>query len=197
MININLKDKQPNIRHLYEMIPVLYDQKWAQQADPNQPLYYMYRGIKRKNGLRYDITVIPTKLLGNEFVKTKGHRHIGNYQELYEIIEGEAIVLIQKEEEGIISDIQAIKSKPGDIIIIPSNYAHITINPGQTDLKMGNWVSENCHSDYQPIEKFGGAGYFYTTDGWIKNRNYSRVAELKFGKPLAKMPSDLSFLKSN
>ncbi len=197
MINFNLENKQPNIRYLYEMASILYDQEWAKQADPNQPLYYMYRGIKRKNGLRYDITIIPAKLLGHEFIKTKGHQHIGNYQEVYEIIKGKAIILLQKEKNGIINDICAIEANSGEVIIIPSGYAHITINPSNNDLKMGNWIAENCHSDYQPIEKFSGAGYFYTTNGWIKNQNYFQVPKLKFEKPRTKMPSNLNFLKNN
>ncbi len=80
---------------------VLHDQKWVKTA-PNIELYYMYRGLKKKNGARYDITVIPPKMLGKEFVKTKGHYHIGSYGEIYIVLKGKAIYLMQKEKNVIL-----------------------------------------------------------------------------------------------
>jgi len=75
-------DKKPNIRYLYDIKEVLYDKDWLKKA-PNLELYYMYRGIKEKSGLRYDITIIPGQMLGKEFTKTKGHQHIGKFGEVY------------------------------------------------------------------------------------------------------------------
>jgi len=45
-----LKKRKPDVRFLYDMKEVLYDRKWAKKAS-NLELYYMYRGIKKKNGL--------------------------------------------------------------------------------------------------------------------------------------------------
>ena len=95
-MEINLRGKKPDIRYLDDMREVLYDKKWAKKA-PNLELYYMYRGLKKKNGLRYDITLISPQMLGKEFVKTKGHEHL-NLGEVYIVLEGEAIFLIQKRE---------------------------------------------------------------------------------------------------
>jgi len=92
-MEMNLKDKKPDIRYLNDMKEVIYDKKWLKTA-PNLVLYYMYRGIKKEGNLRYDITVIPSRMLGKEFVKTKGHEHIGEYGELYMVLEGEAICLM-------------------------------------------------------------------------------------------------------
>jgi len=94
-MRINLKNKKPDIRYLNDMKNVLYDQQWAKTAS-NFELYYMYRGLKEKDGLRYDITVIPARMLGKEFTKTKGHEHVGNYGEVYIVLEGKAIYLMQK-----------------------------------------------------------------------------------------------------
>lgn len=193
MIERNLKNIKPEIRCLNDMSQVIYDKEWLKNA-PDSELYYMYRGLKEKDGLRYDITVVPAKMLGQEFVKTKGHYHSGKCQEIYIVLEGEAIYLMQKQKNNEIEDVYSVKAKKGDIVIIPSHYGHVTINPASQELKMANWISEECKSDYQPILKKQGACYFYTKQGWIKNKNYSQIPELRFEKPLKEMPNNLDFL---
>ncbi|MDI6591358.1 MAG: glucose-6-phosphate isomerase family protein [Patescibacteria group bacterium] len=191
--NENSKLKKPQIRFLADMRSVLYDQKWLKTAS-NFEVYYIYRGVKKKNGLRYDITVIPPKMLGKEFVKTKGHYHIGDYQEIYEVLRGQAIFLLQKGKDKI-KDVYAIEAKKGDIVIIPSHYGHITINPTGQTLKMANWISEKCKSIYELFEKKQGACYYYTQSGWIKNKNYGKIPKLRFERPLKSKPKNLNFLK--
>ncbi len=70
--------KNADVRRLYDLKEVLYDQEWLKNAK-NEDLYYMYRGVDRKDKLRYDITVILGKMLGKEFNKTKGHYHPNKY----------------------------------------------------------------------------------------------------------------------
>ncbi len=193
-MEIDLKDKTPDIRYLYDMKDVIYDKEWLKTA-PNLELYYMYRGLKKKGELRYDITIIPARMLGKEFTKTKGHEHIGKYGEVYIVLEGKAIYFMQKQKQDIIEDVFAIKAKKGDVAVIPPDYAHVTINPSDKDLKMANWMASKAKSDYTPIQKMQGACYFYTTDGWIKNKNYKQVPKLRFEKPKKSIPEDLSFLK--
>ena len=193
-----MKLKKPEIRYLFDLKKVLYDQKWLKNA-PNLPVYFMYRGIKRKNGLRYDITVMPPQKLGQEFVKTLGHEHINNYGELYLVLKGEAIYLIQRTEKNkknkiVIKDIYAVKAKKGQAVIIPPGYGHITINPSNQELKMANWVAEKCQNSYQIFKQMHGGGYFYTEKGWLKNKNYAMVPKLKFKKPLKQTPHNLDFL---
>jgi glucose-6-phosphate isomerase len=187
---------KPQIRHLDEMKKVLYDKKWLKTAQ-NFEVYYMYRGLKKKDGLRYDITVIPPSMLGREFVKTKGHYHIGGFPELYVVLEGRAIYLIQKAKGRIIKDVFAVKAQKGDVVIVPKGYGHVTINPKKETLKMGNWVKDKGESDYRPFEEMQGAGYYFTKTGWQKNKNYKVVPPLRFQKPLKKMPENLDFLKDN
>jgi len=212
-ITKKIKTKKPDIRYLNDMREVIYDKQWLKKA-PNLELYYMYRGIKKKRDLRYDITIIPSRMLGKEFVKTKGHEHIGKYSELYIVLEGEAIYLMQKCKGNLVEDVYAVKAKKGDVVIIPSGYAHVSINPSKKDLKMANWVSEDCKSDYRMFEKKQGACYFAIAQKskikkeqvphkreqkskikWIKNKNYKDVPELRFEKPLKSMPKNLDFLR--
>lgn len=186
--------KNPDIRKLSDMKEVLCNQEWAKTAE-DKDLYYMYRDIKRDGKLRYDVTIIPPFSLGGEFVKTKGHYHPDNYGELYIVLEGKAFFLFQKmKSPNEIEDIYAIEGKKGDHIIVPPEYGHITINHGEKDLKMANWVMDDFESDYQPILEKKGAGYFLTNEGWIKNKNYEIVPNLYFKEPEKSMPKDLSFL---
>ena len=182
--------KNPQIRFLNDVKSVLYDKKWAKTAK-NFKLYYMYRGLKENGGWRYDITIIPPRMLGKEFVKTKGHYHIGSYGELYKVLAGEGIFLIQDKK---VKNIYFFRAKRGKFVLIPSNFGHLTINPSSKTLKVANWTSKECKSDYQSIEKKRGFCYYLTIGGWIKNKNYKKIPKLKEKKPLKYFPKNLNFL---
>jgi len=185
----------PDIRHLDDMREVLYDKDFA-KTSPNIELYFMYRKVKHENNLNYNITITLAKMLGEEFNKTKGHVHIGNYQEIYTVLEGRAIFLMQKGDSNKIEDVYAVEAKAGESAIIPSEYGHITINPSEIEnLKTEDWSSENCKSDYSLFVQMQGGCYYYTKHGWIKNENYKLVPELRFEDSLKSAPQDLNFLK--
>ncbi|MBN1324398.1 MAG: glucose-6-phosphate isomerase [Methanotrichaceae archaeon] len=174
------RTREPDVRWLYDMREVIYDQEWLAKAE-NRPLYYMYRdlylsradeGRLIERDLRYDITIIPPGMLGVEFVKTAGHYHppvLGSditYPEVYEVLEGEAVYLLQKEDQ---SDVVAIRAKAGDKAAIPPGYGHITINASNKRLKMANYVARSFSSIYEPIRAVGGGAYFLTEDGFVAN----------------------------
>lgn len=190
---VEIKNKKPNIRFLYDMKEVLYDKEWAEKA-PNFELYYVCRGVKKEGDLRYDITVIPPRMLGKEFVKTKGNRNSNNFPELYTILKGKAIFLMEKSAGGIVEDVRAVKLKKGDWIIIPPDYYAVAINPSKKILKTANWVSGKNKNIYKEMVEMKGACYYYTKTGWIKNKNYKKIPKLKFKKPLKSKPKDLTFL---
>lgn len=195
MKHIKNYDKEPKIRYLSDLKNVVYDRNWFKKAKKDLAAYYMYRGVKKEKGLRYDITLFPALMLGREFLKTKGHEHENNYGEMYKVLSGEAIFLMQKSKGKKVLDVYAVKAKKGNYIIIPPDYGHITINHIKKELKTANWSSEKTKSNYSLYEKMKGACYFYTTRGWIKNNNYKKVPRLRFEKPLKKMPSNLNFLE--
>ena len=210
---MEMKKIKPEVRYLHDIKKVLYDKEWAKNA-PNFELYYIYRGLKTKNSIRYDITLIPARMLGEEFVKTKGHYHLGSYGELYKILASESIFLIQK--KGV-KDVYFVKAKKGEYILIPPQYGHTIINPSSktefpspekgtkvkkrtkssSPLKIANWVSKDCQSDYKSIERKRGFCYYYTLTGWIKNKNYKRIPKLKQKRPFKSFPKNLNFLYGN
>lgn len=193
-MEIDILKLVPDIRKLSDMREVLADQDLAKNS-ADMDLYFMYRKVKQENDLNHNITVIPAGMLGNEFVKTAGHVHMGPQQEIYTVLEGQAIFLMQKGDENKIEDVYAVKAQKGESAVIPSFYGHVTINPGKEDLKTGDWSSVTTKSDYSLFKKNQGACYYYTTEGWVKNPNYKNVPELRFEESLKEIPADLSFLK--
>jgi glucose-6-phosphate isomerase len=193
--NSKLKIKtEPDVRFLYDMKEVIYDKEWLKSAK-NRPLYYMYRGVERKNELRYDITEILPKTLGREFNKTKGNCNSKNYRELYIVLKGKAIFLMQKFQGKVVKDIFAVKAKKGEATIVPPRYYVISINPSKNILKLGNWVSQKNKNIYKDLEKREGAVYYYTKSGWVKNKNYKKIPKLRFKNPLKSLPKNLDFLE--
>jgi len=183
---------QPSIRTLFDMESVIYDRGWLKGAD-NLELYYMYRELSlskndailmKEHGLRYDITIIPPRMLGCEYVKTAGHYHphvpgtAVSYPEIYEVLSGEAHYLMQKPENNSV-DAVLIKAQSGDKVIIPPGYGHLTINASNKVLKMANWVARDFESIYEPVREKGGGMYFMLADGIVKNLSYDNVHELR------------------
>lgn len=184
-IKNRIGSKVPEIRSLYDMKEVVYDKEWLKTAD-NIELYYMYRGLSETKNIRYDVTVIPARMLGKEYVKTTGHFHpkVRNanltYPELYEVLEGMAHYLLQTKSAD---DVILVEANKGDKVIVPPNYGHVTINPSNETLVMANLVDSSFSSIYGPMREKGGAAYFEVSDGFVKNEKYDDVAELRFIEP--------------
>jgi len=189
-----IKNRKPDIRHVSDMKEVVYDKEWLKNA-PDSELYYMYRKVKEENGLVNHITVMPSKMLGKEYVKTKGHYHTKpSYGEVYAVLEGQGLFLSQKEKNGIIEDVFCVKAKKGEYVAIPPDYGHVMINDSSEELIAMDWSSEDCKGNYEPILEKKGACYYYIKSGWIKNENYEKTPELRFKEPLKSMPENLDFL---
>ncbi len=190
-----LVEVKPEVRRREEMIEVLFNP----QADDLDELYYMYRGIARKEdqdgirlrGLRYDITVIKPGVLGSEYIKTAGHYHpvkpgtAFTYPEVYEVLHGRAHYLLQRPSVDRVDQIDIIiliTARPGDKVLIPPGFGHITINSGDDLLIMSNWVAEEFSSVYDPYRSQGGGGYFELQgDGgseFVPNNRYRRLPPL-------------------
>lgn len=131
-------------------------------------LYTMQRGVKYKGEMRYDITTIPPLIINGQYNKTKGHIHTTGHEEEYIILEGEAIFLFENKHK-----FWKVSAKKGQHVLIPGDCYHATINPSKTKtLKLANWLSDKCISDYKYIEKKKGMREYYTVKGWVKNPNY-------------------------
>jgi len=164
-------------------------------------LYLMYRDVHlakdeavlKSHNLRFDVTVIRGGLIGSEFIKTAGHYHPTmpaqglSYPEIYEVIHGEAIYLLQKvralADPRRIVDVVQIEARTGDRVIIPPDYGHVTINPYKTTLVMANVTADGFQSEYEPYRRLGGAAYHMVAEGgkprWLPNQRYINPPTLR------------------
>jgi len=195
-LTIGGRTQKPDIRMLSDIEAVLLDREILKGGD--RELYYMYRDLAlsrsdhdtiHEHGLRYDITIIPPAMLGREYVKTLGHYHPAvpgtdmSYPEVYEVLSGEGHYLLQKLTGGSVVDVVLVRASAGDIVIIPPDYGHVTINTSNKELKMANWVSREFSSVYEPYLELHGAAYYLTEDEFIANPGYRDVPEVREAKP--------------
>jgi len=180
---------QPAVRTTEDMRSVLADPS----CEYSGPLYYMYRDLAKSDAdwnwlhyhhLRYDVTVIPSRTLCGEWVKTKGHYHPKNpagvgYPEIYEVIEGQAHYLLQSRA---LDDVVMVSANAGDVVIIPPGYGHITINPSPDGtLTMANIVSTAFESEYKDYEKYLGGIYYEMSSGTVqKNSRYQVFPPVRY-----------------
>lgn len=182
--------REPDVRRLSDMRDVIFDRGWLTDAGDRE-LYYMYRDLYLSRAdresliaqdLRYDITIIPPNMLGREYVKTVGHYHppvagtSETYPELYEVLHGEALYLLQNQD---MSDVVAVHAVAGDKVLVPPGYGHVTINRSNQTLKMANLVGRSFVSIYEPYRRNAGAAFFFTNEGWIRNERCERAGELR------------------
>lgn len=185
----------PAVRRRVDMLEVIQD---PTGGGPDE-LYDMYRNVMRagdeekikESGLRYDITVIKPGFLGKEFNKTAGHYHPEKngtgvtYPEIYEVIHGTAHYLLQElvPGESEVRRVALLEAPAGSRVMMPANFGHITINPGNEYLVMANWVADEFASEYgQFKEKKGGAYYEVKAEGedteFVPNLYYSPLPPL-------------------
>lgn len=180
---------QPSVRTVEDMRQVLADPSCTSSG----PLYFMYRDLTKsdadrnwlhRHDLRYDLTVIPSRTICGEWVKTKGHYHPKNpagtgYPEIYEVMEGQADYLLQSRE---LDDVVVISANAGDLVIIPPDYGHISINPSpDSTLIMANIVSTAFESEYGDYEKNQGGAYYEMCSGKMqKNSRYQILPPVRY-----------------
>lgn len=164
--------------------------------------YRVYRDLQlmaevADTGLRYDITVIPPGTYSHqdgrrEFLRTAGHYHdtkpngIG-YPEIYEVLAGRGRWVIQKMGAAREEIVEAylIEAGPGEKILIPPGFGHVTINAESEFLVETNIISKNFTYDYASYKALRGPCYRLLESGdrtMIEieaNPRYAKLAELK------------------
>jgi glucose-6-phosphate isomerase len=177
---------EPSVRTLDDMRCVL--------ANPDRsgatPLYYMYRDLA--------LTARDRAYLREQNVRSTSPSSSGNrgrgvrqdqralspthpsgigYPELYQVIAGKALYLLQRSDLG---DIVAVAAKAGEFILIPPGYGHVTINAGNEELVMANLVSAGFASEYTFYEQMQGGAYYLTEEGgWVQNPRYPAVSPVR------------------
>ncbi len=182
-------------RKLAEMRDVLLDAD-AAEGRGSVETYFMFRSVAAPNmedlfkehKVRFDITIIPSMLLGRECNKTVGHYHKEaenglSFPEVYEVIKGKATFVLQRRMQDAF-DVRIIEGKEGDVVLIAPNYGHITVNSGNDRLVLANLVSDVFESEYKGIaEMHGGAVYILADGTHVINRHYSKFSITHFDSP--------------
>ena len=156
--------------------------------------YTVYRNLEIIGGkIRYDITVLPQKIVGGEFTKTFGHYHEKANPELYEVLDGRVYFLLQQYETdpSEIREAYLVQASLGDQVVMPPGFGHLSVNIGKENLVLANWIGTGAY-DYDLMKNFHGGCYYVLLarqspgDGgagadikFEKNPNYRTVPELK------------------
>ncbi len=149
--------------------------------------YYMIRGGSEKK----NITVWESGTVGGEYIKTYGHYHVDDLPEIYWILEGEGIALLQKRSEDtpdVIDELKVVKVKAGDVLNIPIRFGHLVANVGDTFFVTkddspvnlsGDSASMPAHADYKPVQALKGFAYYIVEHegkpALIRNENYKEI----------------------
>jgi glucose-6-phosphate isomerase len=185
-----IPEVKPSVRMIEDMYTVLME---PESLPDRKDMYLMYRKVSRaddvafmdRHKVRYDITVIPPSMIGQEFNKTTGHYHALKsgthfaYPEIYQVLYGTGLFLIQKMDAQFkqLISVYALEAKVGDKIIYPPNYGHCIVNTSKDVLVVANWVADHFESDYKDIALKHGMAYYVIADeekqySLIPNSNY-------------------------
>lgn len=187
----------PNIVHPDGETRTL-DSVRAMLADPDaagpEHLYTIYMDIYycedgealRNQGLLYGSVVYNHGTIGRERVRSQGHIHsekIGvglRYSEVYEFWTGRGLVYLQKELAPEVTRAYLVPVGPGDKLVIPFGWVHLTINDGDEVLSFGAWCARQNILEYDELRSLGGPAHFVYADGAVEtNPRYTRVADVQ------------------
>ena len=124
------------------------------------------KDLENRN-LLYGICIYASGQIGVEPIRSQGHIHAispsCNYStpEMYEILQGEAYIFMQKGAGSETTKAYAVLCKAGEKIIVPPGYAHYTVNANpHLPMVFGAWCVRDYGFDYDEVRSMGGLAYF-------------------------------------
>lgn len=189
--------QESKVRLLDELEPVAMAPEACRGS--REVAYYMYNGVYRKSDgprlegvpLRYELTLMPPRQIGREFVKTLGHLHAPEpksglgYAEVCEVLTGVAHFFFQTfDAAGPEAPLAFyVEVRAGQKVLIPPGLDHLTINPGPEPLLFSDVVALGVRGIYDRFPTTRGAAYLEVAeDGvprFIPNPCYRAVAPLQ------------------
>ena len=147
-----------------------------------------------------NITIWEPGKVGDEYIKTYGHYHVGKLDETYWVLFGEGIVLVQKRAvdgsgnpiNDEIDQMYAVYVKPNDSIFIHAEWGHLVANISKTffvtaddspvNFEEVDPVSLPGHADYEAVKTMQGFAYYVVEKegkpALVKNGKYKKVPEI-------------------
>lgn len=175
-------------RSLDELRPFLEDP----DARGSQYVYHVYEGVHLKSeesrfrslGIGVDLTIMWPGSLSAEWVKTAGHFHSAADSEelraeLVEVVQGQALFLLQSGARDRIDDLVLISAGPGDWVFVPPGYGHVSLNAGEDVLALACAHAADIYLEYEEMARHRGAGLWIGPGGMRANPSYLRLPPLK------------------
>jgi len=134
--------------------------------------------------LLYGAVTFAAGRLGDEPVRRQGHIHqvssLSKWStpEVYEIWSGKAIIYMKETAQDNPGLCFAVTALPGDVVIVPPNWAHATISADPLlPLTFGAWCDRDYGFEYDGVRAHKGLAWFPILNSsgeieWQKNTNY-------------------------
>jgi glucose-6-phosphate isomerase, archaeal len=181
-------------RTIDQVLPMMSDPKAKGPAH----LYTIYMDIcneddlpaLQRQGLLYGAVVYNYGSIGAERLRSQGHIHSEKagtglrYSEVYEFWTGHGFVYLQKECSPQVSRALLVPVGPGDKVIVPLGWAHLTVAAADEVLSFGAWCARANKLEYHQLRAMGGPAHFLLSDGNIvANPRYDSVPEVETVSP--------------
>lgn len=151
-----------------ELKEVLMD---PQAPGVNEP-YFVVRGAGG------NVTILTPGKNGNEFNKTYGHFHNFQGVEVYHVVYGQGVLLMQRnDEQSEAKEVRVTSLRGGMVVEVPSGYGHCLVNIGKTYLiTVDNSPNDPKADNYKPVKEKHGFAYYIVDKkgevGFEPNPNY-------------------------
>lgn len=142
--------------------------------------------LLQARNLLFGVVTYAAGQLGDEPVRSQGHVHKkvrGNKMsppEVYEIWTGRAIIYMQERVEDDPGRCFAVEAAPGDIVVVPPDWAHAAISTDAHEgLTFGAWCEREYGFEYDALRAHGGLAWHPVIDratgriGWNANSRYA------------------------
>jgi glucose-6-phosphate isomerase, archaeal len=144
----------------------------------------------RTQGLLYGAVVYNYGRIGSERLRSQGHRHSEQpstglrYSEVYEFWTGHGFVYLQKECAPVVSRALLVPVGPGDKVIVPLGWTHLTVASENEVLSFGAWCARDNRLEYEELRALGGPAHFVLGDGAVMtNPRYRFVPDVEVVEP--------------
>jgi len=153
-----------------------------------------HKTLLQERNLLFGVVTYASGRMGQEPIRSQGHIHKKarnnnmSPPEIYEIWTGRAIIYMQEYAEDKPGRCFAVEASPGDIVIVPPDWAHATISADPSEaLTFGAWCDCNYGFEYNAVRAHSGLAWFPILNAgngleWFRNPNYQH-SELILKKP--------------
>jgi len=191
-----------SVRHASDLEKVWRE---APCLDHDPEIYAVYWGVVlskdrrafRARSLDHAYVIIRAGTVGDEYYKTQGHYHLPTHDpelgepELYHVLAGAGLFVIQKAAppDWRVDDVALFHVEGGDVVIVPPNYGHLTVNYGREPLVFEAFMAEEVTPATTPYqERRGGAVYCLSTASGpriVPNPHYGALPKVREIAPLS------------